>query len=123
MRSRRTPRRSSGLLLALLFLSNFIVPHAAPPARTTKANSDAPPPSARAETSAHASSATMLQPMTATVPQPVAASRAASALAQLPLRFEANHGQTDGRVKSLSRSEEHTSELQSRGLISYAVFC
>src|ERR1043165_4105630 len=29
----------------------------------------------------------------------------------------------DGAVESLIRSEEHTSELQSRGLISYAVFC
>src|ERR1043165_1975552 len=26
-------------------------------------------------------------------------------------------------MRSFSRSEEHTSELQSRGLISYAVFC
>src|ERR1043165_7390545 len=28
-----------------------------------------------------------------------------------------------GKGTSTSRSEEHTSELQSRGLISYAVFC
>src|ERR1043165_704717 len=27
------------------------------------------------------------------------------------------------RTSALARSEEHTSELQSRGLISYAVFC
>src|ERR1043165_4150880 len=27
------------------------------------------------------------------------------------------------RTTAISRSEEHTSELQSRGLISYAVFC
>src|ERR1043165_6714611 len=29
----------------------------------------------------------------------------------------------EGRVRGSHRSEEHTSELQSRGLISYAVFC
>src|ERR1043165_9996707 len=29
----------------------------------------------------------------------------------------------DDRAAGLPRSEEHTSELQSRGLISYAVFC
>ncbi|HYY94226.1 MAG TPA: hypothetical protein VE713_06875 [Pyrinomonadaceae bacterium] len=46
--------------------------------------------------------------MTTTVPRPVAASRAASALAQLPLRFEANRGQTDGRVKFLSRLGGYT---------------
>ncbi len=108
MRSRRTLRRSSGLLLALLFLSNFIVPHAAPPVRTTQANPDAPTTATRAETSAHASTATVPQPMTTTVPQPVAAERAASALAQLPLRFEANRGQTDGRVKFLSRLGGYT---------------
>src|ERR1043165_10094557 len=28
-----------------------------------------------------------------------------------------------GDVRGVRRSEEHTSELQSRGLISYAVFC
>src|SRR5213596_4328436 len=28
-----------------------------------------------------------------------------------------------GRIRQAKRSEEHTSELQSHGLISYAVFC
>jgi Beta-propeller repeat len=114
MRSRRTPRRSSGLLLALVFLSNFIVPHAATPVRTTKANPDAP---ARAETStqatptATASARAATSPHATTPTQPVSSSqsdsssRAASAFARLPLRFEANQGQTDARVKFLARGD------------------
>src|ERR1043165_9555877 len=38
--------------------------------------------------------------------------------------FERFHGlQQDAIAELPARSEEHTSELQSRGLISYAVFC
>src|ERR1043165_10153547 len=33
------------------------------------------------------------------------------------------HNHSDAILAWLLRSEEHTSELQSRGLISYAVFC
>src|ERR1043165_5330064 len=43
--------------------------------------------------------------------------RAAFLLERQGARFE------EQRVERLHRSEEHTSELQSRGLISYAVFC
>lgn len=123
MRSRRTHRRSSGLLLAIVFLSNLIVPHAAPSIRTTKANSDAPaPPSsahaatpARAATPANAANSspatTSSRASDANAPQPVSSSqsdsstRAASAFARLPLRFEANQGQTDPRVKFLARGD------------------
>src|SRR5213596_3892290 len=45
--------------------------------------------------------------------------------------FRSGHGGADSggdggpgaRLQRLGRSEEHTSELQSHGLISYAVFC
>ena len=38
---------------------------------------------------------------------------------KVPINWEAMTERTKQRL----RSEEHTSELQSRGLISYAVFC
>src|SRR5688572_31880766 len=40
--------------------------------------------------------------------------RVSNTYGQLPLRFEANQGQTQKDVRFLSRSEEHTSELQSQ---------
>src|ERR1043165_10133680 len=43
-----------------------------------------------------------------------------SARAHLQAPFPAGHRDDAARLR---RSEEHTSELQSRGLISYAVFC
>ena len=39
------------------------------------------------------------------------------------LRYEKNQKREDVKSHHYIRSEEHTSELQSRGLISYAVFC
>jgi hypothetical protein len=85
-------------LLALVFLSNLFVPHAAPSARTTKASS-----SHDANTS-HATTATAAQPdSTSSTSHPDSSSRAASAFARLPLRFEANRGQADARVRFLAR--------------------
>ena len=53
-------------------------------------------------------------------PVPMAVSGALAAAADAP-GYPATHGTS--RLREAARSEDHTSELQSQSLISYAVFC
>jgi hypothetical protein len=93
MRSRRINRRSSGLLLALIFFTvSLVVPagHSTPRSTTTNLSPSTSSPSVPSTN------------------MPSHASSIAANYAQLPIRFEANRGQTDARVKFLSRGGGYT---------------
>src|SRR6202051_2171228 len=53
-------------------------------------------------------SAKVVSPISAPKADPKAQGRILDQYGKLPLSFEANHGQTDGRVKFLSRTGEYT---------------
>ena len=104
MNSRSTYRSFTGVLLSALFLANTLSLTCSASARaTTTTKAEAP---AAASVVTHKPAATSTAKTTA--PPADARERAEAAYARLPVRFEANRGQSDSRVKFLSRVGGYT---------------